>query len=219
MTGSNTRPRALIAQGGWPGHRPAEVAEILAVGARASGMDVLVEDTLAPLSDAERLAGLALVVVNWHMGVLDEQEKLDLTPLRDAVAAGTGLAGLHAGMGDAFRLDVEYQFMCGGQWVAHPGDDGVTYDVRITDRDSPITKGVNDFTVTTEKYYMHVDPAIHVLATTDFDGVAMPIAWTKPWGMGRVFYCSLGHEPRIMAMPEVERLMRQGMAWAARVNH
>jgi uncharacterized protein len=219
MSGSESRPRAMIVQGGWPGHRPREVAEILAGAAGEAGLDVRVEDSLDALTDAGRLSGLALVVVNWHMGVLDEQRRLDLAPLRAAVAGGTGVAGLHAGMGDAFRLDVEYQFMVGGQWVAHPGDDGVTYDVRVVDRDSPITRGIEDFTVTTEKYYMHVDPAIHVLAATDFEGVSMPVAWTKRWGRGRVFYCSLGHEPRIVARPEVERLMRQGMAWAAQVDN
>ena len=118
------------------------------------------------------------------MGVEEEQVRLELRPLLDAVAAGTGLAGIHAGLGDAFRLEVDFQFMVGGQWVAHPGDDGVTYTVQIADRAHPVAHGVDDFVVVSEKYYMHFDPAVHVIATTDFDGVAMPIAWTKPWGEG-----------------------------------
>jgi type 1 glutamine amidotransferase len=207
---------ALIVQGGWPGHRPLEVAEIFAHELAEEGFDVEVSDELETLGNEERLARADLVVLNWHMGVLERQERLDLEPLLAAVDNGTGLAGIHAGLGDAFRLEVDFQFMVGGQWVAHPGDDGVTYVVEIVDRASPITAGVDDFTVSSEKYYMHIDPAISVLATTDFDGVAMPIAWTKRWGRGRVFYSSLGHTPEIVRIPPALRLARQGMVWAAR---
>jgi type 1 glutamine amidotransferase len=205
----------LIVAGGWPGHRPLEVAEIMARELTREGFAPEIIDSLAVLSDAERLAATSLVVLNWHMGVEDEQVRLELAPLLDAVAGGSGLAGIHAGLGDAFRLEVDFQFMVGGQWVAHPGDDGVTYTVNVVDHDHSITHGVEDFSVTSEKYYMHIDPALHVIATTDFDGVAMPIAWTKRWGKGNVFYCSLGHQPAIVEQPPVLQLIRQGMVWAA----
>jgi type 1 glutamine amidotransferase len=125
-------------------------------------------------------------------------------------------------MGDACRTVAPYKnahayhYMIGGHWVAHPGDDGVTYQVRIADRASPITAGIDDFTVSTEKYYMHVDPAVQVVAATDFGAVSMPIAWTKSYGAGRVFYHSLGHRTNIVQIPEVLRLTTQGMVWAAR---
>jgi type 1 glutamine amidotransferase len=208
-------PDALIVAGGWPGHKPLEVAEIMARELRNDGFAPQIIDSLAVLSDGERLAAASLIVLNWHMGVEPEQEHLDLAPLLDAVAGGTGLAGIHAGLGDAFRLEVDFQYMVGGQWVAHPGDDGVTYTVNIVDRAHPIASGVDDFVVVSEKYYMHFDPAVHVIATTDFDGIAMPIAWTKRWGAGRVYYCSLGHQPAIVEQPPVLALVRQGMAWAA----
>jgi hypothetical protein len=207
---------ALIVAGGWPGHKPYEVAEIMARELRDEGFAPQISDSLETLADGERLAAASLVVLNWHMGVEDEQVRLELRPLLDAVAAGTGLAGIHAGLGDAFRLEVDFQFMVGGQWVAHPGDDGVTYTVRIADRDHPAARGIDDFVVVSEKYYMHFDPAVHVIATTDFDGVAMPIAWAKRWGEGRVFYSSLGHQPEIVEQPPALALLRQGMAWAAR---
>jgi len=207
---------ALIVAGGWPGHRPLEVAQIMARELRGEGFDTQVSESLAVLGDRERLAGASLIVINWHMGVEEHQERLDLAPLLDAVAGGTGLAGIHAGLGDAFRLEVDFQFMVGGQWVAHPGDDGVRYTVRIVDPQHPIARGVEDFVVVSEKYYMHIDPAIHVIAATDFDGVQMPIAWTKRWGAGRVFYSSLGHRPEIVEQPPALALLRQGMAWAAR---
>jgi type 1 glutamine amidotransferase len=207
---------ALIVAGGWEGHRPIEVAEIMARELRGEGFTTEISERLATLADGERLAAADLVVINWHMGVEPEQVHLELRPLYDAVAAGTGLAGIHAGLGDAFRLEVDFQFVVGGQWVAHPGDDGVTYTVEIADRDHPATAGIEDFVVVSEKYYMHIDPAIHVLATTDYFGVPMPIAWTKSWGSGRVFYSSLGHQPDIVELPGALALMRQGFVWAAR---
>ena len=43
----------------------------------------------------------------------------------------------------------------------------------------------------------------------------MPVIWTKYWGEGRVFYCSLGHVANIVRQPEVLDLMTRGLLWAA----
>jgi hypothetical protein len=116
--------------------------------------------------------------------------------------------------------------MTGGQWVAHPGNDGVKYRVKMSPLKSPITEGMTDFDVASEQYYMHVDPAVKVLATARFptapgphEGngpVDMPVVWTKVFGKGRVFYNSLGHQANIVNMPPVLELMRRGFAWAAK---
>ena len=46
--------------------------------------------------------------------------------------------------------------------------------------------------------------------------VQMPVAWTKYWGLGRVFYCSLGHHDDVFdKSPNAEVLMERGMLWAA----
>ncbi|TGR35928.1 ThuA domain-containing protein, partial [Mesorhizobium sp. M1C.F.Ca.ET.195.01.1.1] len=84
-------------------------------------------------------------------------EKAELKNLTQAVRQGSGLGGFHGTMGDSFRNEPDYQFMTGGQWVAHPGDI-IDYTVVITRPDDPITKGVSDFAYRSEQYYMHVDP-------------------------------------------------------------
>jgi type 1 glutamine amidotransferase len=210
--------RALIVQGGWEGHSPLAFAEAYAAMLREEGFAVEIADTLDPLGGD--LEGLSLIVPIWSMGSIAEPQ---LRGLLDAVAGGVGLAGFHGGAGDAFRAETEYQFMVGGQFVAHP--DGIKdYDVTIVDRDSPITRGLADFRVHSEQYYMHVDPSNHVLATTVFhpesapwaEGVVMPVAWTRTWGAGRVFYCSIGHAVSELDIPEVAALQRRGMLWAAR---
>ena len=138
----------------------------------------------------------------------------------EAVKSGVGIAGWHGGMGDAFRNNTEYQFMVGGQWVAHPGGI-IDYEVNIVRRDDPITAGLRDFKMRSEQYYMQVDPGINVLANTlyDWEGqrVVMPVVWTKRWGKGRVFYSALGHSANeIMKYPAVLEMVTRGMLWAAR---
>ncbi|HZS91118.1 MAG TPA: ThuA domain-containing protein [Chloroflexota bacterium] len=211
--------KALIVQGDCPCHPSRAIADILAEQLQAAEFEVSMAHSMDCFLDRARLAETDLLVMNWHMATITHQQ---LAPFLDAVRDGTGLAGIHGYMGDTlrttpiFRNEHAYEWMIGGQWVSHPGDDGVTYTVRIVDARSPITAGIDDFTVSTEKYYMHFDPAIHPVAVTDFDEIVMPIAWTKGYGRGRIFYHSLGHRPNIVQIPEVLRLTRQGMAWAAR---
>ena len=215
--------RALIFYGGWEGHEPEPVSRRMESILIAHGFEV---DRMAGtdcLSDRETLLGYDLIVPCVTMGTLPREAEKNVCY---AVSCGVGLAGCHGGMCDAFRNSTDWQFMTGGQWVAHPGNDGVEYTVHICHGSSAITEGIADFTVISEQYYLHVDPAIEVLATTRFpiaDGlhagnkpVDMPVAWTKFWGTGRVFYCSLGHHEDIFEKyPEASLLMERGMLWAA----
>ncbi|WP_409346056.1 ThuA domain-containing protein [Paenibacillus sp. MBLB4367] len=152
------------------------------------------------------------------MGTITREQ---LGGLLKAVKSGVGIAGCHGGMADSFRNETEFQFMVGGQWVAHPGNNGTRYTVNLGDH--PLVAGIGDFEVVSEKYYMHVDPAIDVYATTTFEGfgpdgqdVVMPVIWTKKYGEGRVFYCSLGHDADVVSMPQVLTIMRRGMVWASK---
>ncbi|HVX83264.1 MAG TPA: ThuA domain-containing protein [Phycisphaerae bacterium] len=214
---------ALIVHGGWKGHQPAEVAAIFAEMLRGEGMKVTVADTLDAFAN-ERLAALDLIVPIWTMGKIAPEQA---NPLLEAVREhGVGIGGCHGGMCDAFREHTEYQFMTGGQWVAHPGNDTVSYRVEIVDRGHEITAGLEDFEITSEQYYMHVDPAVRVLATTRFPtapgphtpngAVNMPQVWTKFYGKGRVFYSALGHQAAIFSHPSAAEVMRRGFRWAAR---
>lgn len=215
--------KALIVWGGWDGHEPEQVAEIFRRVLSEDGFEVEVSNTLDAFKDQDKLWPLSLIVPIWTMGKIEQDQ---LRHVCDAVQAGVGLAGCHGGMCDAFREATEWQFMTGGQWVAHPGNDGVQYTVKIMPEKSAITAGIQDFQVSSEQYYLHVDPAVKVLATTRFpiaDGphtgngpVDMPVVWTKFYGQGRVFYNSLGHHADIIAMEPALTLMRRGFQWAAR---
>ncbi len=205
--------KALIVQGGWDGHQPKEVSELLGEQLRKNGFEVTISDTLDAFKDND-LTQLDLIVPIWTMGKIEKEQ---LQPVLEAVKGGVGLAGVHGGMCDAFRNETEWQYMTGGQWVAHPGNDGVEYTVEMNPAEpDAITEGIPTLHIKSEQYYMHVDPAIRVLATTTFaDGTVMPVVWTKMWGKGRVFYCSLGHQANVLEAPDVLELVTRGMLWAA----
>src|SRR5208337_2539839 len=118
------------------------------------GFQVEVSDSLDAFLDKPKLMSLSLIVPVWTMGKITDQQA---APVFEAVRSGVGIAGCHGGMCDSFRDNTEWQFMTGGQWVAHPGNDGVRYRVKIGPAESPITRGITDFDVASEQYYMHAD--------------------------------------------------------------
>ncbi len=217
---------ALIVWGGWDGHEPKQVADLFTDILIKEGFQVEVSDSLDAFLDESKLMELNLIVPIVTMSKITPEQR---TPVTNAVSfGGVGLAGCHGGMCDAFREDTEWQFMTGGQWVAHPGNDGVHYKVRIcTDAPHEITEGLEDFEVESEQYYLHTDPGNKVLAYTEFPHPAvkgvheqnpckMPQVWTKMYGKGRVFYNALGHHRDVLEKPEPYELMRRGFLWAAK---
>jgi uncharacterized protein len=214
--------KALVVYGGWDGHQPKEVGEVFRKALADDGFQVEVSDTLDTFKDESKLMGLNLIVPVWTMGKISNEQ---INPVLKAVQSGVGMAGCHGGMCDAFRENSEWQFMTGGQFVAHPGNQ-IDYTVKIAPTASPLTEGIKEFKVHTEQYYMHVDPAIKVLAYTEFptaDGphvgngqVSMPVVWTKVYGKGRIYYNSLGHDAKLVASEPMLTLMRRGFGWAAK---
>ena len=212
--------KALMVWGGWDGHEPELCIQIFAPFLKEHDYDVEISDTLDAYLEPSKMLTLDLVVPVWTMGTITpEQEK----GLLAAVESGVGIAGWHGGMADSFRNNVDYQFMVGGQWVAHPGG-VIDYEVNITDHDDPITAGLSDFQMHSEQYYMHVDPSNQVLATTTFsgehcpwiEGNVIPVIWKRMWGAGRVFYTSLGHVAKDFNVPEARTIVQRGMLWASK---
>ena len=211
---------ALMVWGGWDGHEPKQCVDVFAPFLREQGYDVRISDTMDAYLETDYMSALSLIVPVWTMGsITGEQER----GLLEAIKSGVGVAGWHGGMGDAFRNNTEYQFMVGGQWVAHPGG-VIDYTVQITKASDPIVAGLSEFAMHSEQYYMHTDPGNEVLATTTFsgehcawiEGTVMPVVWKRMWGAGRVFYTSLGHVAADFAVPEAKEIVQRGMLWASR---
>jgi type 1 glutamine amidotransferase len=210
---------ALIVWGGWDGHEPEQCSRIIRGILEEDGFKVRVEDSTQAFAEPA-IHELSLIVPIVTMSKIEKEEAKNLA---NAIENGVGIAGYHGGAGDSFRDCVEYQFIIGGQWVAHPGNI-IDYTVNITRPDDPIMAGIGDFPYTSEQYYMHVDPSNEVLATTTFtgdhaywiNGVVMPVVWKRRYGKGRVFYSSLGHQAKEFSVPQMRTMFRRGANWAAR---
>ena len=161
----------------------------------------------------------------------------EVAGLRQAVAAGAGLAGWHGGLIDSFRASTDYLQLVGAQFAAHPhaAKDRGHIDIEAYRRytvqmlpaaaDYEFLQGVEDFEIFTEQYWVLTDGLNNVLATCELvpdDGdewpspVTMPVVWTRQWGAGRIFATSLGHTVDVLALPEVRGIVERGLVWAAR---
>lgn len=214
--------KALIVRGGWDGHQPVEVSLVFEKLLKEEGFEVDISEDLNIFENLETIMQYSLIIPVYTMSEIKDEYVQNICT---AVESGIGLAGCHGGMCDSFRNSTRWQFLTGSQWVEHPGNDGVEYVVNINGASSsPIVEGIKDFTVKTEHYYLHIDPVVNVLATTNFPlvpgphsangPVLMPIAYTKKWGNGRVFYTSLGHHADVFDAPEASLMMKRGFLWA-----
>lgn len=213
--------KILFTYGGWPGHEPEKFRDYMVPWLKEEGAEVLVYSTLDPYTDKSLMDSIDLVMQTLTMSEIKKEQEKGL--LEAIEKNGTGMAGWHGGMCDSFRNNPDYQFMTGGQWVAHPGG-VIDYTIDIVNKKDEVTKGLKNFTINTEQYYMHVDPNVKVLATTQFSGNAhswingctMPVTWKKMHGKGRIFYTSVGHHlDHITKVPEAIEMLKRGVRWAS----
>ena len=210
-------PRVLLLHGGWEGHQPERFAEF-AVEALLTGCRVTVATDLGMLRE-EVLNDFDLLVPIWTFGELDDAQ---VDALLTSVGGGLGMVAWH-GAASSFLNSRSHKLLLGGQFVGHPGGDRIRYPVNFL-RPDPLVDGLADVVVVSEQYYLLVDPAVDVLATTVIDGgaygwlagVEMPVAWKRVWGAGRVFYCALGHTPDVLEQPPITALLQRAVRWAVR---
>jgi uncharacterized protein len=215
-------PRALVVRGGWDGHEPVQTTDRVIPALVERGFNVDIYESLECYTDAELMDDVDVIVQCWTMGEISAPQRVGLLA---AVLSGVGLCGWHGGLCDSFRNSPDYQFVTGGQWVAHPGGK-LDYEVNfIKPGSDPVVAGLKDFWIHSEQYYMHVDPSNDVLATTTFAGTedapwtkgcVMPVVWKRMYGTGRVFYTALGHDASDFDIPQVLELVVRGSVWASR---
>ncbi|RXP57878.1 ThuA domain-containing protein [Lutibacter sp. HS1-25] len=215
--------RVLLVYGGWEGHQPEAFAKRVNEWLQKEGAIVTLSDSLGVYTQKEIMENTDIIIQHWTMGQISKEQS---NALQKAVKNGVGLAGCHGGLGDSFRNNTGYQYMIGGQFVAHPGG-LINYTVKISNEKSPISKGLKSFDIKhTEQYYMHIDPKVKVLATTTFsntydywiEGAVMPICWTTKFGKGNIFYLSIGHDPQDFDNYESWQLLTRGIKWV-NTNH
>ena len=215
-----TTRQALVVRGGWDGHRPVEATDRFVPFLRDNGFTVTTAEDLAVYADGDLLARTDLVVQCWSMGDATREQ---VDGLVAAVRGGTGLAGWHGGIVDAFRASPPYLQLVGGQFAEHPG--GFVDHAYTVVAEHPIVAGLSTWEMHTEQYWMLADGLSDVLATTTFTAsddtpwrrdVVSPAVYTRQWGAGRVFVSTIGHRPEDLDQPSVRTLTERGLLWAAR---
>jgi uncharacterized protein len=214
---------AVVVRGGWEGHSPVEATDRFIPFLEEHGFSVAVHDSPEVYADADTLAGTDLVVQCYTQGAATDEQVMGLSK---AVAAGTGLAGWHGGIVDAFRGSPDYLHLTGGQWAAHPGG-FVPYEAVVVPAkaDHPIVQGLDRWALNTEQYWVLTDALNDVLATTTFEvgpdtpwreALTCPAVWTRQWGKGRVFVSTIGHKLEDLDLPGVRTMTQRGLLWASR---
>ena len=155
----------VYVHGGWEGHKPVESVDLFVPKLKKEGANVKVFSDLSVYTNKQLMDETDLIIQIWTMGEISDEQ---LKGLQRAIINGTGFSGWHGGVGDAFRENLMYQFMVGGQFLFHPGGK-IDYAVKVIDHHDPISQGIDDFELkNTEQYYMLIDPNIKVLAISEF---------------------------------------------------
>ncbi len=228
---------ALVVRGGWFGHEPLEATDMFIPYLEQNEFQVRVEESPGVYADRDYMAGVDLIMQCMTMSTI---ERAEFEGLRNATAAGTGLAGWHGGIADSYRNTADYLHLIGGQFACHPGkhpderigggeqsDNYIRYTVNMLPAaaDHPITQGINDFELVTEQYWVLSDDYSDVLATTtqsvrEWDPwhrpVTSPVIWTRRWGKGKIFVATPGHHTDILADENVNTIIKRGLLWASR---
>lgn len=163
-----------------------------------------------------------LLVVNAGAGRYSEVADGPADAWADAFAAldayrvgGGPVLALHAAAMTLTDLDA-WPGWIGGRWdpavSMHPPIGAA--EVRVSDGDHPVTRGLGDFTLHDERYsYLTVDPAARVLLDHEHDGRAHALVWALERDGGRAVYDALGHDVAAYASAPRVDLLRREVAW------
>lgn len=171
-------------------------------------------------TDAE-YRGLTEAQRNQTAGELEQS-------LLDFVARGKGLVVIH-GAPTMLNNSIKYTEMVGGAFHYHPPNQEVT--VRTVDARHPLVaafQGKEPFIHRDEPYCFngpYEKMNFRPLLSMDTQGLRDPkgdaakmvryVAWIKPYGKGRVFYCSPSHFPESYTSPTLLRFVLDGTQYAA----
>jgi hypothetical protein len=220
------RPRKVLIYSRCTGYHhsaiPYAIEALRLLGETTGAYEAVVSDDLANFAP-EKLAKFDAIVLNNTTGELflphgklpDDQNQLAKAhgrefrqALLDFVAGGKGLVGLHAATDCSYNWPA-FGRLIGGYFDGHPWNEKV--GVVIDEPNHPLTASFEGkgFTVADEIYQFKAPWSrrrLRVLLSLDMgrtpakgkrsDG-DYAVSWVKPYGRGRVFYCSLGHRKEI----------------------
>jgi type 1 glutamine amidotransferase len=148
--------------------------------------------------------------------------------LLDFVRSGGGFLGVHSAT-DTFYKWPDYLKLIGGYFDEHPWHQSVTIDV--VDPSNPLVAFLGPSLKITDEIYqirdfdpqgsnvlLRLDPASVDLTASGVRrrSYGWPLAWTRSYGEGRVFYTALGHEEAVWRDARYRQLLRNAILWTTR---
>jgi type 1 glutamine amidotransferase len=188
--------------------------------------ELTVETVLEDAPDLVRLTAallaeheiLCFVHTSGDLPLSEEQRRAIL----EFVASGHGFVGVH-GASTILYDWTAYGEMLGAQFRSHPP--GQPFTVLVEDREHPSTRHLPArFGVTDELYTFRTSPrgVDRILLRAEPGSLGLegdlPLAWTKSYGVGRVYYNALGHYDAGWEDPDFQAQLRGGLRWAARLE-
>ena len=146
----------------------------------------------------------------------------------DFIRRGGGFLGVHSAT-DTFYRWPEYHKLVGGYFDQHPWHQAVI--VEVADRTNPLVAFLGPSVAVTDEIYQIRDFDVggsRVLLRLDPNSVDLslpnvrrhpygwPLAWTRSYGSGRIFYEALGHEVAVWRAPWFQQMLRNAALWVLR---
>ena len=180
--------------------------------------------------NSNRLAAFDVIVSDWNTwgqsapASVTNFPKVAMESLLNFVRNGKGHVTVHAGASSFYDCP-EYHQMTLASWKLGQTQHGPihSFNVRIENKEHPITSGMKDFTTTDELWVKPgIESGVQVLASSfaavdkpQGSGKYEPTAVVANFGKGRSFALLLGHDAKAMDNPGFIALFTRGTEWAA----
>ena len=202
---------------------PLSKAILTQLGNNSSAFEVTATEDTSEFS-TENLKSYAAVMF-YTTGELPMSAS-EKTALLDFVRSGRGFLGVHSAT-DTFYTWPDYLDLIGGYFNGHPWHQTVT--IEVADPSDPLVAFLGHSLQVEDEIYQISDfdyRGSHVLLRLDPGSVDLskpgvhrrfygwPLAWTRSYGEGRVFYTALGHEASVWQDARYQRMLTNAILWS-----
>jgi uncharacterized protein len=204
---------------------PAAEAALTAIGAESG----LYQTAFCRTADEVRTrltpAGLAGVDAVFFANTTGNLEIADMTAFLAWIRDGKAFLGSHSAT-DTYHESPDYLAMIGGEFTTHGAI--VDAEIRVNDASNPAVAHLAPRFRMTDEWYRFRPAGTGQTVLLSFDrnpadgvgtagdAVDLPLAWSKPYGSGRVFYTALGHRSEVWNDSRFRVHLREALRWALR---
>jgi hypothetical protein len=142
--------------------------------------------------------------------------------VKDFVMAGGAFYSLHNNSHVSLSSK-NYREVMGGAYIGHPPLR--PFQVRVVNKEHPITQGIQDFMVNDEQHFVAYDkePKHVILESENLDGLEYEnhgkkavAGWAYDYGKGRVVFTAVGHTNHALWIPAYFELQKRAVKWLLR---